>query len=93
MTTSMERFVEGWLFDPTMGQLTSATVGILIVLVRVSREDLNRYGQKPSNRYREKKMVSVLGYFTGLLIMSVHKAFAETRSCPCTPILFTASHA
>lgn len=73
MTTSMEEFVEGWLFDPTVGKLTSAAVGILIVmaLVRVFRGVLNRYVQEPGNLYRAKKMVSFLGYFIGLLIIAL----------------------
>ena len=35
MTAGMEQFVKSWLFDPTMGQLTSATVGILIIIAFV----------------------------------------------------------
>lgn len=73
MTTFVERFVENWLFDPTVGKLVSAAVGILIVmaLVRVFRGVLNRYVQEPGNLYRAKKMVSFLGYFTGLVIISL----------------------
>jgi hypothetical protein len=74
MTISVEELVKRWLLDPTVGQFISATVGILIVLVRASWRDLNCYGcygQKPSNRYREKKMVNVLGYFPELLIVPV----------------------
>lgn len=73
MTDSMDRFVENWLFDPAVGKLTSAAVGILIVmtLVRMFRGILNRYVQEPDNLYRAKKMVAFLAYFTGLLIISL----------------------
>jgi len=73
MTTSLQRFVESWLFDPTVGKLVSTTVAILIVLamVRISRKVLNRYVQEPGNLYRAKKMVTFLGYFTGLIAISL----------------------
>lgn len=72
-TTSLERFVEGWLFDPTIGKLVSATVAILIILalVRVGKGVLNRYIQEPGNLYRAKKMVTFLGYFTGIIAISM----------------------
>ncbi|NJN36120.1 MAG: mechanosensitive ion channel [Nitrospiraceae bacterium] len=73
MTMPIEQFVEGWLFDPTVGKLVSASVGILLVmaLVRISRGLLNRYVQEPGNLYRVKKMVTFLGYFTGIVIISL----------------------
>lgn len=73
VTASLQRFIESWLFDPTVGKLVSTTVTILVVfaLVRVSRRVLNRYVQEPGNLYRAKKMVSFLGYFTGLIIVSL----------------------
>lgn len=80
MTLSMEQFVEGWLLDPTVGKLVAATVAILIVaaLVRLSRRVLSRYVQEPGNLYRAKKMVTFLGYFTGLIILSL--IFSDTAS-------------
>ncbi|MDP3090569.1 MAG: mechanosensitive ion channel [Nitrospira sp.] len=73
MTTSLQRFIESWLFDPTVGKLVSTTVAILLVmaLVRISRRVLNRYVQEPGNLYRAKKMVTFLGYFTGLIAISL----------------------
>ncbi len=72
MTNAVERLIENWLFDPTVGKLGAATVGILIVvaLVRISRRVLTRYVQEPGNLYRAKKMVSFLGYLIGLIILS-----------------------
>jgi len=73
MTVGMEQFVKSWLLDPTVGKLVATTVAILIVvaLVRVSRGILTHYVQEPGNLYRAKKMVSVLGYFVGLLIIAM----------------------
>lgn len=73
MTDSLERFVEWWLRDPTVGKLISATVSILavVVLVRFMRSVLNRYIQEPGNLYRARKMVTFLGYVIGLLIIAL----------------------
>jgi small-conductance mechanosensitive channel len=73
MMESLQRFAERWLFDPTVGQLVSTTVAILVVLalVRILRGVLNRYVQEPGNLYRARKMVTFLGYFTGLVIISL----------------------
>ncbi|MDP2382812.1 MAG: mechanosensitive ion channel [Nitrospirota bacterium] len=72
-TTSMQQFVEGWLFDPTIGKLVSATVAILIVmaLVRVGKGGVTRYIKEPGNLYRANKMVTFLGYFTGIIVLSM----------------------
>lgn len=55
--TSAEKFVESWLFDPTVGKLVSTIVAILIVLalVRISRRILSRYVQEPGNLYRARR--------------------------------------
>jgi len=73
MMESLQRFAKRWLFDPTIGQLVSATLAILtvITLVRISRGGLNRYVQEPGNLYRARKMVTFLGYFTGIVIISL----------------------
>ena len=73
MIASVRQFIESWLFDPTVWKLVSTTTAILIVmaLVRVSRGILNRYVQEPGNLYRAKKMVTFLGYFIGLVTMSL----------------------
>ena len=73
MTPGMEGYVDRWLFDPMVGKLVAITIGILIViaLVRVARGVLNRYVGEPGNLYRAKKMVSFIGYFLGLSIITL----------------------
>ena len=73
MTNAVERLIESWLFDPMVGKLVTITIGILIViaLVRVARGVLNRYVEEPGNLYRAKKMVSFIGYFLGLSIITL----------------------
>jgi small-conductance mechanosensitive channel len=73
MTAPFQQFIESWLFDPTVGKLVSTTTAVLIIiaLVRILRSVLNRYVQEPGNLYRAKKLVTFLGYFTGIVIISL----------------------
>lgn len=73
MTASLQQFIESWLFDPTVGTLVSTIVAILILmaLVRLLKGILNRYVREPGNLYRAKKMVTFLGYFTGIVVISL----------------------
>ena len=73
MTALFQQFIESWLFDPTVGKLitTAATILIVIALVRILRGVLNRYVQEPGNLYRARKMVTFLGYFTAIVIISL----------------------
>lgn len=73
MTAGIEPFAKRWLFDPTVGRLLVAAVVILFVVatVRVLRRVLTRYVHEPGNLYRARKMVSVLAYFVGLLIIAL----------------------
>jgi len=81
MTSSIQHFIEGWLFDPTVGKFISTTLAILVViaLVRLFRKLLNRYIQEPGNLYRAKKMVTFLGYFIGLSIVVLPSATVLAR--------------
>jgi small-conductance mechanosensitive channel len=73
MTMPLQQFVESWLFDPTVGTLVStlATILVVMALVRILKGVLNRYVQEPGNLYRARKMVTFLGYFTGIVIISL----------------------
>lgn len=73
MTAPFQQLIESWLFDPTVGKLVSTTTAVLIIiaLVRIARSVLNRYVQEPGNLYRAKKLVTFLGYFTGIVIISL----------------------
>ena len=58
--------------DPTVSKpRKAATVAILIVMGLVRSWNLSHYVQEPGNSYRAKKMVSVLGYFIGLLSIAM----------------------
>lgn len=70
---SLQQFMEGWLFDPTFGAFVSAAAALLILvaLMRLLKQLLNRYVGEPGNLYRAKKMVTFLGYFIGLVVISL----------------------
>lgn len=61
----MEDTLKSWLFDPAVGKLVTASIGliVIVVLVRFSRRSLGRYIQHTETRYRTRKIVTVLGYF------------------------------
>ncbi len=53
-----------WMFDPTVGKLITATVGLLVIvtLVRLGQKSLGRYVGGAEARYRLRKSVTFLGY-------------------------------
>ncbi len=68
----MESFVDRWLFDPTVGKIVTAVVGILIIitLVRVGQRSLGRYVQDMDTRYRARKFVTFIGYALGIFLIA-----------------------
>jgi small-conductance mechanosensitive channel len=67
----MAEYIPKWLFDPTVGKLVSAALGLLIVyvLVRFLRRLVARYVQDNASRYRARKLVSFLGWVVVLLLL------------------------
>lgn len=67
----MEEALKRWLFDPTVGKLVAALVGIIIVytIVRVLQKSISQRIADPGNRYRARKLVSFLGYVTGIMVL------------------------
>ncbi len=62
-----------WLFDPMMGKVVAAVIGIIliVVLVRFAQGSLSRYIKDSNTRYRTRKFVSFAGYLIGFLIIVV----------------------
>jgi len=67
----MEEMLKNWLFDPTVGKLVTATIGliVIIVLVRIGQRSLGRYIQGTETRYRARKAVTILGYLLAFLFL------------------------
>ncbi|HBH60181.1 MAG TPA: transporter [Nitrospiraceae bacterium] len=69
----MEELIIKWLMDPTVGKLVAAFIGILIisVAVRFFKRYLTGYIKDTDNRYRARKFVTLIGYVTGIILITV----------------------
>ena len=69
----MEELIMKWLMDPTVGKLVAACIGILIisVAVRFFKRYLTGYIKDTDNRYRARKFVTLIGYVTGIILITV----------------------
>lgn len=67
----MEDTLKSWLFDPAVGKLVTASIGliVIVVLVRLSQRSLGRYIQNTETRYRTRKVLTVLGYFVAFFFL------------------------
>lgn len=69
----MKDIIDRWLFNPVMGRLIAALLGIVIVIavVRLLRRALSRRIKDTDTRYRARKFVSFGGYLLALVILTV----------------------
>lgn len=67
----MKEFIDQWLFDPTIGKLVTAIIGILIVvaIVRFLQHSVVQRIKEPDSRYRVRKFVTFLGYVLGIIVL------------------------
>ena len=75
--TEMEEFVSKYLFDPTIGSLVAATLGIIavVVVVRILQRVLTKYIQDSSSRYRARKAATFFGYLLAFRLGGFTVAF------------------
>jgi small-conductance mechanosensitive channel len=68
----MENFFKTWLFDPTVGKVILAIVGIIVisVAIRFLQRSLSRYIKDPDTRYRARKFLTFLGYLLGIFFVA-----------------------
>jgi small-conductance mechanosensitive channel len=64
--------IENWLFDPTVGKIVTAIVGILIVVgvVRFLQKTVTVRIKDTDTRYRVRKFVSFIGYILGIILLA-----------------------
>ena len=69
----MQGFLEGWLFDPTVGRMIFSAIGILIiaVAVRFLHRSLARRIRHPDHRYHARKLITFAGYLAGILLITI----------------------
>lgn len=68
----MDDSLKQWLFDPTVGRLIAALVGVLVVvvLVRFAQRALGRYVKDTDVRYRSRKFAAFVGYALGIFVVA-----------------------
>jgi small-conductance mechanosensitive channel len=68
----MEDSVTRWLFDPTVGKIILAIIGILLisVIIRFLQRSLSRYIKDSDTRYRARKFLTFLGYLLGIMFLA-----------------------
>ena len=69
----MEKFFDRWLFDPTVGKLVTAVVGILVLiaLTRMIQRTISRRIKDSNTLYKIRKIITILGYFCGILLLGI----------------------
>lgn len=68
----MPEFVNEWLFNPTVGKMVSAAIGITIVfaIVRFAQRSLSKHIGDVDTRYRARKFVSFVGYAAAFVVLT-----------------------
>ncbi|MGB8473123.1 MAG: mechanosensitive ion channel domain-containing protein [Candidatus Acidiferrum sp.] len=68
----MEELLKYWLFDPTVGKIVGALIGLAVVylLSRIGQRSINRLVADPTARYRGRKFVSFLAYLVAIAVVA-----------------------
>ncbi len=69
----MSEFIDRWLFNPVVGRLAAAMLGIVLVIavVRLLQKALSHRIKDNDARYRVRKFVTFGGYVLAVLVLSV----------------------
>jgi len=69
----MQEVLGEWLFDPMVGKMVAALIGLAVIysLVRVLQRSVGRYVLDSDTRYRVRKIASLLGYVTAFGLLGV----------------------
>jgi small-conductance mechanosensitive channel len=64
--------IKDWLFDPTVGRIVAAFVGVVIlgVIIRLVQRWAGRLVKDADTRYRVRKFVAYLGYLAAALLLA-----------------------
>jgi small-conductance mechanosensitive channel len=68
----MQEQLTRWLFDPTVGKLVAALIGLAAVytLSRLAQRSINRLVADATTRYRGRKFVAFLGYLAAIALVA-----------------------
>ena len=67
----MEDFLKDWLFDPTVGKIIFAVIGVLLisVIIRFAQRYSSRYIKDTDTRYRARKFLAFVGYLLAVIFL------------------------
>ena len=73
----MQDQIEKILFDPTIGKLISAIVGVLlvIVIIRLAQRSITRLITENATRYKVRKFITFVGY--GIAVMVISTVYSD----------------
>lgn len=76
----MKEFTDKWIYDPMIGNIVAATIGILIVvtIVRLLQRTVSARLKDTDSRYRVRKFISFAGYILGIIVLVT--AFSDKLS-------------
>jgi small-conductance mechanosensitive channel len=68
----MRDYLERWLYDPVVGKLIAAAIGVVVIYVLVAfvHRAATRYVADSETRYRARKLTAFLGYVAGFLLLA-----------------------
>jgi small-conductance mechanosensitive channel len=68
----VDETVNRWLFDPVVGKLVAAAVGLLavVVAVKILQGTAGRYLKEADTRYRVRKFIGISGYAVGAFVLA-----------------------
>ena len=69
----MEETIKEWLYDPTVGKIVAAVVGLIVVfgLSRLANRSVTSYVKENESRYRLRKVVTIVTYIVIIFVLSV----------------------
>ena len=64
--------IKRWLFDPTVGKLVAAIIGVLVVItvIKFVNRSLSRFVRDSEIRYRTRKFITFLGYVAAVFVVA-----------------------
>jgi len=68
----MQEQLQKWLFDPTVGKLIAAALGVAVIftITKLLQHSINRYIVETDNRYRARKFVAFFGYVAAAVVIA-----------------------
>ena len=69
----MEKLVDDWLLNPTVGRIVTSIVSILVLItvIRFIQKTLSKRIKDTDTRYRVRKSISFFGYLIAIFVLTV----------------------